>query len=169
MMKTKLIVFRGPSASGKSTVAQGIAGRSDRKVALLEEDHFRRVILQAKEPIETRRAICKQMLADNALTALRSGFDVILEGILSKEHYVDMLDGLFRQHPGENYLFHFDVSLEETLHRHSTKPIRDEVSEAQLREWYAAGAPMDFDFQELVPESLAVDQAIARIRVATGL
>ncbi len=168
-MNTKLIVFRGPSASGKSTVAKDLAKRSDRKVALLEEDHFRRVILQAKEPAETRRAICKQMLADNARTALASGFDVILEGILSKQHYVDMLDDLFAGHAGESYLFHFDVSLEETLRRHKLKPIADEVSEAQLREWYTAGNPMHFDFQEMIPESYSKEQAVAHIKKAAGL
>lgn len=168
-MNTKLIIFRGPSASGKSSVAKAIVERSNRKVAWLEEDHFRRVILQAKEPPELRREICKKMLTDNARTLLRFDFDVVIEGMLSKKHYVETVKKLFADHAGESYLFHFDVSLKETFKRHRTKPIADKVADDQLREWYAAGAPMNLEFEELIPESFSKKQTIAHIQEITGL
>lgn len=168
-MNTKLIILRGPSASGKSTVAREIVERSDRKIAWLEEDHFRRVILQTKEPPELRREICKQMLSDNARTLLSFGFDVVVEGILSKKHYIETIEGWCTEHAGESYIFHFDVSLEETFKRHQTKPIADNVTDDQLREWYAAGAPLGLDAEELIPESFSKEQAISHIQKVAGL
>lgn len=168
-MKTKLIIIRGPSASGKSTVAREIAESSTRKVAWLEEDHFRRVILQAKEPPELRREICKKMLCDNARTLLKSDFDVVIEGILSKKHYTETIKELFREHDGDSYLFHFNVSLKETAKRHRTKPIADVVTEAQLQEWYAAGGSIGIDSEEIIAESLSKEQAVSHIRKITGL
>ena len=168
-MNTKLIVLRGPSASGKSTVAKEVVKHSKRKVAWLEEDYFRRVILQAKEPPETRREICKKMLTDNTQTLLRSGFDVILEGMLSKKHYTPTLRDLIAEHGDESYLFHFNVSLDETLRRHRTKAIADDVSESQLREWYGAGAPLGINAEVSIPESYSQSEVVEFITRTTGL
>ncbi|MDT0465660.1 P-loop NTPase family protein [Streptomyces gibsoniae] len=51
-------------------------------------------------------------------------------------HYGVMLAGLLADHPGRTHCFYLDVPFEETLLRHATKPIADEVDEAQLRSWY---------------------------------
>lgn len=164
-MNPKLIIVRGPSASGKSTVARMLAQKSTRKIAVLEEDYFRRTILQSRD--ETRAA-CKQMLLSNSLAALAHGYDVILEGILNIKHYGPVLDQLFKNHPKNNHLFYFDVSLAETQRRHRYKPIANDVSDQQLAEWYAAASPSGHSFEKIIPQSFSLKQAISFLEREVG-
>jgi len=43
---TRLLVLRGNSASGKSTIAESLRARLGRGVALIEQDYLRRTILR---------------------------------------------------------------------------------------------------------------------------
>lgn len=47
--ETRLIVLRGNSASGKSTVAAGIRERFGRGLALVGQDNLRRVVLRERD------------------------------------------------------------------------------------------------------------------------
>jgi hypothetical protein len=46
---SKLVVLRGNSASGKSTVAAGIRTRFGRGLAIVGQDNLRRVVLREKD------------------------------------------------------------------------------------------------------------------------
>jgi hypothetical protein len=68
--------------------------------------------------------------------ALDAGYHVVVEGILYADRYGDMLARLRADHRGPTHGYYLDVPFDETLARHATKPIADDVNETQLRDWY---------------------------------
>ena len=81
---SKLVVLRGNSASGKSTVAKQLREISQRKIALVEQDHIRRIILKEKDvPGGDNIDLIRQIVE----FALGRKYDVILEGILDTRRY----------------------------------------------------------------------------------
>jgi predicted kinase len=159
-------VLRGPSAAGKSTVAAELARQCPDKTAILEEDYFRRVILQRRDD---DRAACRRMLRDCSQAALDAGFHVVLEGILATRHYGPVIADLLGRKPGVSFLFYFDVSLAETLNRHQSKSIADVVPESSLRDWYGAASPLCHPAEMIIPETCTVQQAVRLIQATTGL
>lgn len=131
--ETRLVLLRGNSASGKSSVAAGIRERFGRGLALVGQDNLRRVVLREHD----RPGGVNIGLIDTvARYALDAGYHVVLEGILYADRYGQMLQQLRAEHRGHTHCYYLDVSFPQTLARHATKPIADEVGESQLREWY---------------------------------
>jgi predicted kinase len=162
----RLVVLRGPSAAGKSTVAAELARTISGKVAVLEEDYFRRVILQRKDE---DRVACKRMLHACALAALASGFHVVLEGILNSRYYGAAIADLAARNPGPTFLYYFDIRMAETLRRHQSKPIASEVASSSLRDWYGAASPLGHPGEMIISENLTVEQAARFIGRTSGL
>lgn len=111
------------------------------------------------------------MLQANVLMALADGYDVILEGILSAKSYAGVVGEVLAVHAHENYLFYFDVSLEETLRRHRTRPSRDTATYAEndLRTFYPAEyLPLHAE-EKTIPEAYSVDEALAFVAETSGL
>lgn len=157
---SKLIVLRGNSGSGKSTVAKKVRETSSQKnIALVEQDYLRRFILKEKETEGTHNI---DLIEQTVLFALERGYHVILEGILYFPRYGSMLRQLAEQCPN-NYFFYFDVSLEETLRRHATKPNAHEFGEKELRDWYKPNQLTRFNSERAIPESYSVEDAVNAI------
>jgi predicted kinase len=162
---SKLIVLRGNSASGKSTVARRLRDVCARKIALVEQDYLRRIVLKDRD-IASGDNI--DQIYQTATFALARGYDVVLDGILVFHHYGEMLRKLATLCP-DHHFYYFDVSLEETLRRHATKPIAQEVGEHRLREWYRAGDVTGFANETIIPEAAPVEEAVALIVRRSGL
>ncbi len=161
----KLIILRGNSGSGKSTVAKRLREVSDRKIALVEQDNVRRVILKEKETDDGANI---SLIAQIVEFAIGRGYDVILEGILKFHRYGNMLERLRGLCP-ETHVYYFDISFEETLRRHATKPNAHEFGEKEMREWYAHRDLTGFAGEKLISEDSSLEQTIEAIREATGL
>ncbi|MDP5315789.1 AAA family ATPase [Streptomyces poriferorum] len=131
--ETRLVVLRGNSASGKSSVAAGIRERFGRGLALVGQDNLRRVVLREHD----RPGGANIGLIDTvARYSLDAGYHAVLEGILYADRYGQMLQQLRVDHRGHTHCYYLEVPFAETLARHATKPIAEEVVERQLREWY---------------------------------
>ncbi|WP_237546332.1 AAA family ATPase [Streptomyces sp. SID5606] len=72
------MVIRGNSASGKSSVAQGLRDHHGRGIAIVGQDVIRRNVLRE----HTARGANIALLGRIAREALDAGFHVVLEGIL---------------------------------------------------------------------------------------
>ena len=164
--RSKLIVLRGNSGSGKSTVAKLVREASTRKTALVEQDYLRRIVL--KERGKTPGTNNLDLIFQTTMFALARGYDVILDGILVSHQYGDMLRELAARCPDHHYVY-FDVSLDETLRRHATKPIAGEVTEQQLRSWYRAQDVAGFANETIVPESMSAEESASLILRRAGL
>lgn len=152
----KLIVLRGNSGSGKSTVAKALREKSELKIAIVEQDYLRRFILKEKETEGNNNiALIKQTVE----FALEHRYTVILEGILYFPRYGEMLKTLVEQCP-DNYFYYFDVSFDETLKRHATKPNSHEFGEKEMREWYKPRDLTHFETEKVIPESYSLEQTV---------
>ncbi len=130
----KLIIIRGPSGAGKTSVAKAIKDRSDRPTLLIEQDQFRRNFNdqgpKANVPVW-------EMIEGNTIIGLEHGFDVVLESILNiqKPGRREVFERIFQAHPEQNYIFYFNTTFEETLRRHNSRPQKNEFGEKEMREW----------------------------------
>ena len=76
----------------------------------------------------------------------------ILEGILPSEDYKPLFEAALEEY-GENiFSYYYDISFEETLRRHQTKPNRDEFGEADMRRWWK-----EKDFLEMIPQTVLTE------------
>jgi predicted kinase len=153
---SKLIVIRGNSASGKSTVARMIRMRSNRKIAYVEQDNIRRTILKEKETDDGANIALIQQIVE---FALERDYDVILEGILKFKRYGKMLQNLKNKCP-DHIFFYFDTSFEETLKRHQTKPIAQEVNHEMLKSWFLQDDHTHFENEYSIDEEKTAEEAV---------
>ena len=114
---TQLIIIRGNSGSGKSSVAKAVRAQLGSKTALIEQDYFRRIILKERDSAHDSDIL--DFLFQSAQFAVGRGYTVILEGILYSKKYREMLLNL--THEFSYLAFYMDVSFEETLCRHKSK------------------------------------------------
>lgn len=131
---TKLIIIRGNSASGKSTIARTIRERfGNRGLAIVEQDYVRREILKESAGPGTPNIGLIDLIARYALN---NGYHVIVEGILNAESNGEMLVQLASDHRGETFAFYLDIPFEDTLLRHATRSTSGEFGESDMRRWY---------------------------------
>ncbi|MFE7766843.1 AAA family ATPase [Streptomyces sp. NPDC057438] len=164
--ETRLVVVRGNSASGKSSVAFGLRERFGRGLALVGQDNLRRTVLRERD----RPGAANIGLIDlTARYALDAGFHVVVEGILYADRYGDMLAQLRADHRGPTHGYYLDVPFGETLARHATKSIADDVNEAQLRDWYRERDLLPGGIETVISTDSALHETVDRIMNDTGL
>ncbi len=164
MVTPRLIVVRGPSGSGKSTVARRLFERAVRRVCLIEQDHYRFIFRPAGGGNLPNSATIHRMIEQNVISALTDGYDVILEGILSQRSYGLVLDRLFSAGVSENFLYSFDVTIDETLRRHRTRLATDcGFTEDDMRDWYPHAHRWGHELERLIPESSSIGDIVSRI------
>lgn len=128
-----LIVIRGNSSSGKSTLAAGLQRHLGRGVANIGQDHLRRVMLRERDVPDGDNI---GLIEQTARHCLAIPYHVVLEGIFYEPHYGTMLHHLLDDHDGPRQVFYLDVPFEATIERHQRKDFSAEVSTEQLRSWY---------------------------------
>lgn len=128
----KLIIIRGNSGSGKSTVAKLLQREMGYQTMLVQQDVVRREMLRARDE-PGNPAI--ELIYDIAAYGRSIHNDVIVEGILTRERYGDMLQRLSELFD-ETYAYYFAIPFEETVKRHNTKPNAHEFGEKELKEWW---------------------------------
>jgi predicted kinase len=158
--RTRLIVLRGNSGSGKSSVAAALRAAYGRGVAWVSQDLLRRVILWEKDkPGGVNIGLIDQV----ARYSLGQGYHVVLDGILYADRYEEMLAGLQRDHLGRSCFYYLDIPLDETLRRHATRPLAAEVGEAQLRDWYRPRDLLTSVREHVIPEASTLQETVDRI------
>ncbi|MEU9378360.1 AAA family ATPase [Streptomyces sp. NPDC048255] len=163
---TRLVVLRGNSASGKSSVAAGIRERFGRGLALVGQDNLRRVVLRERDRPDGANIGLIDTVARYALDA---GYHVVVEGILYADHYGRMLARLRADHRGPTHGYYLDVPFEVTLARHATKPIADDVSASELCSWYRPLDLLPGGVETVIGAASALDETVGRILHDTGL
>ncbi|MFE7973610.1 AAA family ATPase [Streptomyces shenzhenensis] len=164
--ETRLVVLRGNSASGKSSVAAGLRERFGRGLAVVGQDNLRRIVLRERD---RPGAASIGLIGLTARYALDAGFHVVVEGILYADRYGDMLAALCADHRGPTRGYYLDVPFGETLARHATKPIADDVSERQLRDWYRPRDLLPGGIETVIGAGSALHETVDRIMLDTGL
>ncbi len=156
-MSSKLIIIRGNSGSGKSTVARMVRESLGEETMLIPQDIIRREILYVKDRTDnpTIKLIPKLVLYGKDI-----GYDIILEGILSKKLYGSVVGDLIKEFGGNAFVFYMNVSFEETLRRHNTKPNKDEYGSEKMKEWWIQDDYLNLPSEHIIPEDYTPNQAV---------
>lgn len=92
-----------------------------------------------------------------------------VEGILSVDHYGQMLTALIGGHAGRCHAFYLDVPWDETLRAHATKPEAAEYGEREMRAWYRERDLLPGRLEQVIPASSSLDETVRRILADAGL
>ncbi|MFJ2834207.1 AAA family ATPase [Nocardia sp. NPDC087230] len=165
-----LVVLRGNSASGKSTVAHAVEQRFPRASCLVaSQDMVRRKMLRETD---APAAVNIDLIEHVAAFGLARGLIVIVEGILDADRYAEMLERLSLT-AGSALFYSFDLTFEETLRRHERRPQAQEFSPKQMAQWYHGWQPLPFVDEVRINASWSlgrsVDQIYFDIRAAIDL
>ncbi len=164
--QTRLVVLRGNSGAGKSTVAKALRASCGRGIAWVSQDLIRRTILMERD----RPAGANIGLIDQVTRySLDHGYHVVLDGIFYADRYEQMLTGLARDHAGRSSFYYLDVSVDETLRRHSTRPEAAEIAPETMRTWYRSRDLLATTREHVIPEGSTLQQTIDLILTGTGL
>jgi AAA domain-containing protein len=155
-----LMVIRGNSGAGKSSVARGVRERYGRGLAIVDQDHFRRRVLWEKDVAD---GLAPAFIAHTVSYLLEAGWPVILEGILHSARYGAVLTELIEAHRGPAHLYYLDTTLEETFARHATRPQAAEFTTGEMRSWYAPGDVLGLPGEIVIPESSTLEETVDRI------
>jgi len=101
--------------------------------------------------------------------SLGHGYHVVLEGILRADRYEPMLALLNHDHSGMSNFYYLDVSLEESLRRHATRPQAAEFGPEDMRAWYRPRDLLASIGERVIPEMSTLEQTVALILAETRL
>lgn len=132
-IESKLIIIRGNSGSGKTTIANNLQHHFGDATLLVSQDIVRRDMLNVRDRKGNLSLDLIRQITEYGKG--RCEF-VILEGILSQHRYGDMLEKLIEFYDGNAYTYYFDLSFEQTLERHHTRSKTKEFGEDSLRAWW---------------------------------
>ncbi|WP_068056247.1 GNAT family N-acetyltransferase [Nocardia xishanensis] len=137
----RLVVIRGSSGSGKTTVARALQRRFDRgRCVVISQDVVRRELLRESD---VPGGFNIELIGEITSLCLARGLVVVLEGIFSTRRYGDMLDRL-TSNAAVSRFYAFDLSFEETLRRHATRPQSSSFGRDEMRDWYSGWDPLHF-------------------------
>ena len=163
---SSLIILRGNSGSGKSSVAKELQKRIGRNTLMIPQDTVRRDMLRAREGKDTAAL---PLLISLLEYGNRHCEYVILEGILKAEWYMPLFESAVDIFETRIFAYYYDISFEETLRRHETKDKRSEFGEAEMRRWWN-----EKDFIGMIPENVftaevSLENAVNRILNDLGI
>ncbi|RIX30401.1 kinase [Amnibacterium setariae] len=166
-----LVVLRGGAGSGESTAAAALQRELGRPAAVLGQDHFRRVVFNERtgesHPDGMEHAALLELAAEHLLAA---GRHVVIEGILAASRYAAMLERLAGAADDARFLAD-DLTLEETVRRHATRPQPAHFGADELREWYRGWDPLPFVAEQRIGPEASVQDVVDRVlggRPSTG-
>ncbi len=132
-MGSRLLIIRGNSGSGKTTIAKRLQRELGSRTMLVSHDVLRREILRVKDEAGNPSI---QLVYDTVMYGSAICYDVILEGILPTKKYGEMLHQLVQDFNGRVFAYYFDIPFEETLKRHMSTPTSNEYNEKEMRQWW---------------------------------
>lgn len=140
----KLIILRGNSGSGKTTIAKALQKKFGRNTMIISQDMIRRDMLKVKDGENTQAIpLMKELL----IYGNKHSEIVILEGIMYADWYKPLFELAVQLYDTRIYAYYFDLPFEETLKRHQTKPNRNDFGEEDMRKWWR-----EKDFSDVLNE-----------------
>ncbi|WP_316529624.1 AAA family ATPase [Kitasatospora brasiliensis] len=164
--RTVLVVVRGNSGSGKSSVAAALRAAYGRGLAVVGQDNLRRTVLRERD---LPGAAAVGLVDTVARYALDHGFHTVVEGIMAAERYGPMLARLAAQHRGLSRLYYLDVPFAETVRRHATRPQHAEFTPAEMAGWYHERDLLPDGLEQLIGPDSTLEATVRRMLDDTAL
>ena len=87
-----------------------------------------------------------------------------MEGILPYSAYKSLFDAAVVEYGRENiFAYYYDISFEETLRRHQTKPNNDDFGEEDMRRWWQEKDYLGNIKEKLIGEDVSLEEAVEKI------
>jgi predicted ABC-type ATPase len=160
---TSLVIVRGNSASGKTSVAAAVQIGYGRGCALVQQDHLRRIVL--REP-DVSGATAPGLLDAMVRHALDAGFHVVCEGTMARSRYLDVVADLQADHRGRTSIFYLDVSWAESVRRHDVRTEPYDMSVEEMRGSYRQREVLGLPGEELIEEWVSLTDKVAIVAAA---
>jgi adenylate kinase family enzyme len=154
-----LIIIRGNSGSGKTTIAKALHNELGEDALLLSQDVVRREMLQVHDrPGNLAISLIEQI----ARYGIEHCQYVILEGILNKEKYNHMLQSLINLPEVTAHVYYFDLPFEETVRRHNTKKDTD-FGEEKMASWFVKSDYLGNDQEQILTQYMNKEEILTKI------
>lgn len=157
----KLIIIRGNSGSGKSSVAKALQRKFGRNTLLIPQDIVRREMLWAHDGPNTAAvplliSLVEYGYANSEIT--------ILEGILNATWYQPLFEQAIQIFHEKNiYAYYYDLPFSETLKRHNTKSNKFDFGEEDMRRWWNEKDYIGCMKEKILTEELTLDDVVELI------
>lgn len=156
-MTHKLIMIRGNSGSGKTSVAKRLQKMCGANTMLISSDMVRMEILNVRGAEGVARS---QELMQVLLQYGRQNNEItILEGILPKKDYHALFERAIEAYGQNIYAFYYDLPFEETLRRHQTKPNCGSFGETEMKRWWIEKDYLDIISEYTLTKEISLDDA----------
>ena len=140
----KLIILRGNSGSGKTTIAKELREKLGNNTMLISQDVIRREILKVRDG-ENNPAL--PLIQELLIYGSKHCEVIILEGILHAQWYKPLFELALELYGADVHAYYFDIPFEETVRRHQTRPNCNDFSEEDMRSWW-----LEKDFSSVLNE-----------------
>ena len=163
----KLIILRGNSGSGKTSAAKALQEKFGPNTMRISHDMIRMEMLHTSGKIGVEKS---EPLMIELLQYGRAHSEItVLEGILPAEPYRRLFETAKEEY-GENiFAYYYDLSFEETLRRHGTKPNRGDFGEEDMRRWWLEKDLLPDIPETILTEEWSLEDAVEKIfRDVTG-
>lgn len=159
-MHSKLIIIRGNSGSGKTTIAENLQSHLGPGTLVISQDVIRRDMLKVADREGNLSIDLIRQIAEYGKDKCEF---VIVEGILDKGRYGDMLRGLIRFYNKHVAIFYFDLPFEETVKRHLNRPKKLEFGEDSLRAWWMPRDFLEEDNEIILTSEMTQEEVLEKI------
>ena len=156
----KLVMLRGNSGSGKTTVAGLLQRKFGHNTLVISQDAVRREMLWVKDGPDNRALPLLQTLL---LYGKERCEVVVLEGILHSGWYQPLFELAKEAFGEEIYAYYYDLSFEETMLRHRTRDKRDEFGEEAMRRWWLEKEDLDLIREKIFTAEISAEEAAEQI------
>lgn len=157
-MTDTIIIIRGNSGSGKTTVANKLCEYLGSDCMLLSQDVIRRGILHTKDG-ENSTAI--DLLKELVIFGKEHSNMIILEGILNSRWYKPLFDYI-KINFDNIHTYYYDIPFDETVKRFQTKADVSYTEQDMMR-WYKEKDYLGFDNEKSLSKDMSVDDVVKMI------
>ena len=156
----KLIIIRGNSGSGKTSVSKVLQEKFGENTMLISQDMVRREILHTRDGADTKAL---PLMTELLKYGRRNSPVTILEGIMVADWYMPLFETAIKEFGSEIYAYYYDLPFEETLARHDTRAKRMSFGAEDMRRWW-----VEKDYMKIIPEKIltkeiGLDEAVEMI------
>ena len=157
-MTDTIVIIRGNSGSGKTTVAKKLCGELGSDCMLLSQDVIRREILHTKDG---KNSAAVDLLKNMVVFGKEHSNIVILEGILNSCWYKPLFDTIQKNFKNI-YVYYYLLPFDETVKRFHTKCNTD-YTEQDMERWWNERDLLGFDNEKIILKDMSVNDTVKMI------
>jgi predicted kinase len=160
IMQSKIIILRGNSGSGKTTISKKLQKKLGYGTLLIPQDVIRRELLYVKDGPDTKAV---DLLIQLIMYGKENCDFVILEGILNSVWYEKLFETIKYEFNNQIYAYYFDIPFEETLIRHKGKSNAHEFGETEMRKWWKEKDNINIISEQKISKDMTEDEIVNMI------